>query len=97
MTIGEIIRKIYTTQGVQQAEVDRRLGAEHDYTYKAMRTESMRTATAARILSVLGYRLVAMPSGKKLPDGAYEVDSRDWMRHRKHSSTSPESDDVSQQ
>lgn len=74
MTIAQVIRAILAHQGVNGSLVYKRLGIQQQVFYSKLIAKSMRVESATEILRVLDYKLVAMPTNAKVPEGAYEVE-----------------------
>jgi len=74
MYISDAIRELIASRGSSQKDVAERLGVKPPSIAVALRRGNMTAKTLWQILDVLGYDLVAVPRGTKLPPEARRVD-----------------------
>ena len=74
MNIKDIIRDlIEKIPGCSQNSLAERVGLSSQAMSNRMRAGDMKVGFAAKLVNELGYRLVVVPDGKKLPAGSIEV------------------------
>lgn len=78
MDIGEIISGIMADQHVTYAVMGDRLGISNVTVHQAVksRQKTMSVDRAVAYLGAVGYQLVAVPKGSKVPSGGIVVEER---------------------
>ena len=76
MTAAQLIRHLVAESGTwSQNRLGMALGVTPQAMLNALKRRDMRCGFVARALDMLGYELVAVPKGTRLPNGAHRVDA----------------------
>ena len=76
MTLKRILKSIMLAQEISQAKLAKRLGISTQTMWARLDASSgkeLATGKAVDTLAALDYKLVAMPTDARIPDGAYVV------------------------
>lgn len=81
MNIVDAVREARTRSGYTEASIGEALGmtAQSVHNKIAAGRKDVRFGTAARMLDVIGYRVVLAPKGRRIPDEFIVID--EWAAH----------------
>lgn len=82
MTAQETIRHLLKGSSWSQNRLGMAMGISPQGMGNAMARQDLRCAFAARALDLLGYDLVAVPKGSRLPNGSIRIDTETAVGRR---------------
>lgn len=76
MLSGDAIRAILATRGYTQADLAAELGVKQPSISNVITKNDPNVTTLCKYLNRLGYSVCLVPTGGKLPDGSYVLESK---------------------
>ena len=75
MRLQDSLREIYETRGYTLRNWSSAVGVTHGVLSKVVNGVDPKLGSLIRYIAPLGYQVALVPTGTKLPDGAYVIDS----------------------
>jgi transcriptional regulator with XRE-family HTH domain len=76
MNVSDALRTIMSERGATQSAIAGKVGVSQPAIASVLSVGNPQTRVLVSILKALDYKLVAVPTGEELPEGAYVVEAR---------------------